>query len=98
MENQNYRMVIENFQQQALEKESEKKEENDQMIKRIQDMLHKESKSDAEKDSLKSYFLSRQQEVSERMIKEQNSIIETLQIKCNSYENDLKNVGYLDGI
>ena len=97
MENENYRMVIENFHQQALEKESQKKEENDTMIKRIQDMLGKELKTEAEKEALKNFFLSRQQEVSERMIIEQNNIIETLQNKCNHYENDLKNVGYSDG-
>ena len=68
------------------------------MIKRIQEVLYKETKSDEEKESIKHYFISKQQEVNENLIKEQNSIIESLQTKCHNYQNDLKNVGKIDGL
>ena len=67
------------------------------MIERIQEMLSRGVNSEGEKDSVKQYFLSKQQELNENLISEQNQIIETLQVKCVSYENDLNKVDNLDG-
>ena len=80
-----------------MERETKRKEENDQMITRLQEVLSKDTKSETEKESLKKYFLSKQQELNESLILEQNGIIQNLQLKCSKYENEFKNVGNQDG-
>lgn len=85
------------FKKKLSERETKRKEENDQMINRLQEVLSKDMKSDSQKESLKQYFLSKQQELDESLIKEQASIIQNLRSKCSKYENEFKNVGNQDG-
>jgi len=96
-ENENYRLAIQGYQEQSLERESRHREENDKMIDRLQEVLSRGIQSDSEKESLKKYFLSKQHELNESVIKEQNDIIASLQNRCLTYENDLQKVGNLDG-
>jgi hypothetical protein len=67
------------------------------MIERLQEVLSRSMQSEDEKESLKQYFLSKQQELNESVIKVQNEMIANLQSRCLNYENDLKKVGNLDG-
>ena len=80
-----------------LERETKQKEENEKMIKQIQELLAKESKSDAEKEALKNYFLSKQSEVNDRLIMKQTDMIQSLQARCQTYEDEFKKIGNLDG-
>ncbi len=80
-----------------MERETKRKEENDKMISRLQEVISKDIESEEEKESLKKYFLSKQQELNERLIQEQTNIIQNLQSKCSTYEKEFKNVGNQDG-
>lgn len=60
------------------------------MIDRVQHLLNKEARNESEKEALKKYFLSKQQETNESLIREQNKFIDSLQLKCQTFEKDLK--------
>ncbi len=79
------------------EREAKLKADNDQMINRIEEILSKDLKSVEEKEALKNYFFSKQQEISDNLIIKQTAIIETLQLKCQSYENDFQKIDNIEG-
>jgi hypothetical protein len=74
-------------------KKVEAKYENDLMIDRL---LAKETQNEAEKEALKKYFLSKQQETNESLINEQKKTIDILKLKCQNYEKELKKVSNFD--
>ena len=74
-------------------KKVEAKYENDLMIDRL---LAKETQNEAEKEALKKYFLSKQQETNESLINEQKKTIDILKWKCQNYEKEFKKVSNFD--
>ncbi len=62
----------------------------------IDRLLAKETQNEAEKEALKKYFLSKQQETNESLINEQKKTIDILKLKCQNYEKELKKVSNFD--
>ena len=60
------------------------------MVERVQHLLTKEARNEAEKEALKSYFHSRQQDTSDNLILEQKKMIDNMHTKCQEYEKELK--------
>ena len=60
------------------------------MVERVQHLLTKEARNEAEKEALKIYFHSKQQDTSDTLIMEQKRMIDSLHIKCQYYDTELK--------
>jgi len=60
------------------------------MVERVQHLLTKEVRNEAEKEALKNYFHSKQQDTNDNLILEQKKMIDNLHNKCQDYEKELK--------
>jgi hypothetical protein len=72
--------IIDELREKSLEKEEQLKYENDILMVKVHQTLQKESKTEAEREALKKIFLSRQQEINESLIQEQEETIKSLKM------------------
>ncbi|CAF0754662.1 unnamed protein product [Brachionus calyciflorus] len=89
-ENLILKQKIDLLEKQALEREDKFKKENDALIIKLHENLSKGMKSETERQELIKVLVSKQQESNERLINEQNKIIDGLNLKCKKLESELK--------
>jgi hypothetical protein len=81
---------IDDLNQEMLDKEIAHKQKIDMLMIKYHDNLKKELKSHDEKEALTKIFLNEQQENNEKIMNEQSRKINTLEIKCERLQKELK--------
>ena len=72
-----------------MERQAKYKEDNEMLIEKVHNMFARDAKTDKELDELVELFLPINKRINEQLIYDQNQVIQALDSRCKSYENDL---------
>ena len=92
VENESLKFIIDDLRKQLMNKELKNKQDLDLFQTKIKELLAKDLKSNEEIEALSNLMKSTNQNANESVIKEQQLVVESLQNKCKSYEQEIKSL------